>query len=108
MTSYLPVYQPSLEDWDSGKYPRYELTSEHLDWNPIDPTFGKQEDDAANDVGSFVDWYVPAGDTNLYIRAIYSSVPQANISDDDNLGNVLMNKVQVSAIARAISTAQTT
>ena len=34
VTSYLPVYQPSLEDWYSGKYPRYELTSEHLDWNP--------------------------------------------------------------------------
>ena len=44
----------------------------------------------------------------IYIRAISSSVPQANISDDDNLGNVLMNKVQVSAIERAIRIAQTT
>ena len=58
-------------------------------------------------MGSFVDWYAPSGDNNIYIRAIYSSVPQADISDDDNLGNVLMNKVQVSAIARSISTAQT-
>ena len=46
-----------------------------------------------NDVGSFVDRYAPAGDPNLYIRSISSSVPQADISDDDNLGNVLMNKV---------------
>ena len=90
------------------KYPQYELTSEHLYWNPSDPTFGKQEDDATDDVGSFVDWYAPAGDTNLYIRAISSSVPQSDISDDDNLGNVLMNKLQVSAIERAISTVQTT
>ena len=59
-------------------------------------------------MGSFVDMYAPAGDTNLYIRAIYSSVPQAEISDNDNIGNILMNKVHVSAIARAISTAQTT
>ena len=42
VTSYSPVHQPSLEDWDSGKYPPYELTSEHLDWNPSDPTFGFQ------------------------------------------------------------------
>ena len=49
-TNYLPVHKPSLEDWDSGKYPRYELTSEHLDWNPSDLTFGEQEDDATNDV----------------------------------------------------------
>ena len=61
-----------------------------------------------NDVGSFLVWYAPAGDLNLYIRAISSSVPQADISDDDNLGNVLMNNVQFSAIARAIITAQTT
>ena len=68
--SYLPVHQPSLYDWDSGKYPRYELTSEHLDWNPSDPTFGEQEDDATDDVGSFVYQYAPAGDPNLYIRSI--------------------------------------
>ena len=108
MTSYLTVHQPSLEDWDYGKYPRYELTSEHLAWNLIDPTFVKQEDDVTNYVGSFVDRYAPAGDPNLYIRAIYSSVPQAVISNDDNLGNFLMNKVEVLAISRAISTAQTT
>ena len=59
-------------------------------------------------MGSFVDRYAPAGDPNLYIRDTSSSVNQANISDDDNLGNVLMNKLQVSSIARAISTAQTT
>ena len=53
-------------------------------------------------------WYAPSGDTNLYTRFISSSVPQADISDDDNLVNVLINKVHVSAIARAISTAQTT
>ena len=108
MTSYLPVNKPSLEDWYSGKYPRYELTSEHLDWNPSDPKFGEQEDDATDDVGSFVDRYALAGDPNLYIRVIFSSVPQADISDNDNLGNDLMNKVQFLAIARAISTAQTT
>ena len=34
-------------------------------------------------------------------------MPQADISDDDNLGHFLMNKVQVSAIERAIITAQT-
>ena len=108
VTSYLTVHKPSLEDWDSGKYPWYELTSEHLDWNPSDPTFWEQEDDVTNDVGSFVDRYDPSGDPNIYIRAISSSVPQANISNDDNLGNVLMNKVQVSDIARDISTSQTT
>ena len=59
-------------------------------------------------MGSFVDRYAPDGDPNLYIRAIFSSVPQAYIYDDDNIGNVLVNKVHVSAIARAISTAQTT
>ena len=57
---------------------------------------------------SFVDRCAPAGDPNLYSRDISSSVPQADISDADNLGNVLMNKVHVSAIERAISTAQTT
>ena len=71
MTSYLPVHQPSLEDWDSGKYPRYELTSEHLDWNPSYPTFGEQGDDATNDVGSFVDRYAPDGDPNIYISGLF-------------------------------------
>ena len=59
-------------------------------------------------MGRFVDWFYPDGYPNLYIRDISSSVPQADISDADNLGNVLMNKVHVSAIERAISTAQTT
>ena len=59
-------------------------------------------------MGRFVDRYAPAGYPNLYIRDISSSVPQAKISDYDNLGFVLMNKVQVSAIERAISTSQTT
>ena len=107
VTSYLPVHKTSLKDWYSGKYPRYELTSEHLDWNPSDPTFDEQKDEATGDVGSFVDRYASAGDLNLYIRAFSSSVPQADISEDDNLGNVLLNKVQVLASARAISTAQT-
>ena len=52
--------------------------------------------------------WVALWDPNIYIRAIYSSVPQSDISDDDNLGNVIMDEVQVSAIAHAISTSQTT
>ena len=63
--SYLPVHKTSLEDWDYGKYSQYELTSENLDWNPSDPTFDEQKDEATGDVGSFVDRYAPAGGPNL-------------------------------------------
>ena len=34
VTSYLSVYKPTVEEWESHEQPHIELTNEHLLWDP--------------------------------------------------------------------------
>jgi hypothetical protein len=43
VTSYLPVRKPTADEFRSGNFARIELTSQHLTWDPSDPTFATQE-----------------------------------------------------------------
>ena len=99
VTSFLPVSRPTLADWDSQNYPRITLTSEHLPWDPSDAEFSNQEDRMTNHNGELI--YRDPFDTHspLIIAALSSdSTPLADITNDDNLGNVLESHVQVSAV----------
>ena len=33
-----------MNEWDSGIYPRVNLTSKHLTWDPSNPSYAEQED----------------------------------------------------------------
>ena len=35
----LPVFEMAMEEWESDIYPRLELTSGHLEWDPTSTTF---------------------------------------------------------------------
>ena len=107
VTSYLPVHVPSMEDWISNKYPRYELTNEQLDWDPCDDSFQQQEDAMTDVHGQLAERHVSRGrglHSNTLNISYTSSVPVADISQDDNLSTVLLNKVQmqVSAVSGGV------
>ena len=38
----LPVFEVAMEELESDNYPRLELTSEHLEWDPTSTTFPEQ------------------------------------------------------------------
>ena len=44
MTSYLPMKKPTMNEWHSGVYPRVNLTSEDLTFDPSNPSYTEQED----------------------------------------------------------------
>ena len=44
VTSYLPVYKPTKEEYESGDYIAIEMTSETLDWDPLTDRHKKVED----------------------------------------------------------------
>ena len=44
VSSCLPVSEVAMEEWESDIYPRLELTSEHLEWDPTSTTFQEQEE----------------------------------------------------------------
>ena len=39
VASCLLVFEVAMEEWESDIYPRLELTSEHLEWDPTSTTF---------------------------------------------------------------------
>ena len=44
VTSYLPTETVTMEEYESGEYPRIELTSEHQVWEPNSTRFQEQEE----------------------------------------------------------------
>ena len=44
LASCLLVFEVAMEEWESEIYPRLELTSEHLGWDPTSTTFQEQEE----------------------------------------------------------------
>lgn len=54
VTSYLPVLTVSKDEFESGDYPRIELTNEHLEWDPTTTTYERQEEAMTDYEGNIV------------------------------------------------------
>ena len=105
VTSFLPVSEPSREEWDAHKYPRIDLTSHDLTWDPQNTSFQEQEA-AMTDAGGTViarerDSSSPIINSVYTVNSVTltstASTPLADFTTDDNLATALLSKVQVSA-----------
>ena len=99
VTSYLPVHKPSRDDWNAHIYPRIELTSEHLEWDPASTRYTEMEEaltDINGEVGGRSSY---PGDPPLVINSIMSlNSPLTDITNRDTFASVLKNKVRISAV----------
>ena len=110
VTSYLPVHRPSREEYDSGEIPRFELTSATLTWDPSSTTYMEQEDSQLDVSGGLASIDPRDRGHTLVINSFSSCThsPLADITHDDNFGNVLLSKVQVSAVKKKAGTVGST
>lgn len=94
VTSYLNVGVPTADEWTSAEYPRLVLTSEHLTWDPHDPSYGQQEDGMTDIMGNLRQH---GGDRSLLIQAVQvcDSNGSLDVLDDDVLGDALDAQIAV-------------
>ena len=95
VTSYLSVYKPTEDEWESHSHPRIELTSEHLTWDPATTHYEEEEERMADCHGDLV--RVDSG-TTLVVNSLTSLTPMADFTHDYNFGSVLQSKVRVSSV----------
>ena len=94
VTSYLSISKPTVEEFESGNFARIELTSLDLTWDPGDTTYATQEDDITDSHGEIINDPAARGPKTLVINSLNSmAVDAADITDDDNFGNVLESNV---------------
>ena len=97
MTSYLPVHRPTIREWDSGLYPRIDLTSETLTWDPASTLYQEQEETLIDHRGELI--AIDRHDTPMIISAVTSFVqPYADISEAHNLVSALERQVKVCSV----------
>ena len=88
-----------MAEWDSEIYPRVNLISEHLTWDPSNPIYAEQEDimtDFRGDV--VVNEHAARGHMTLVIKSLSSldiDTADITITDDDNFPTVLEYHVSV-------------
>jgi hypothetical protein len=88
VTSYLPVCKPTAAEWETGDIVWINMTAEHLDWDPIDPTYSSQGA-AMTDYRGVVLPHPDRGQP-LVINALSSmTTDAADIADDENLALLL-------------------
>jgi hypothetical protein len=101
VTLYLPVLTVSKNEFESGDYPRIELTNEHLEWDPTTTTYEWQEEAMTNYEGNIV----ASDDTasrgrRLIINSLstsgLSTKIAADVTDDLNFSDVLESYINVS------------
>lgn len=91
VTSCLPVFDITEEDWNSGDFPIIELTNENLTWDPNNPTYEEQER-ATRDYRGKVIFRDENTPPKMVINAISSHSPTQDVADvtsDDNFADVL-------------------
>ena len=122
VTSYLPVHAPTKEEWESRRYPRIDLTSDTLTWDPSCSRYEDQEEALLDHRGEFnppeIDTSMRGpklvinsltsqilledSDTSmrgpkLVVNSLTSHHPLVDITHNDNFATVLQSKVNVSA-----------
>ena len=104
VASCLPVFEVLMEEWESDIYPRLELTSEHLEWDPTSTIFQEQEESMTKWDGTTHD-NLSARRPSLMISSVSHSTTEcaANIVDDFNFAQVLESHVTSSLSKSNIS-----
>ena len=97
VTSYLPVFAPTQEEWESARYPRIELTSETLIWDPLHTGFQQQEEAMTDLKGEIAVVDPSKRGPSVVINSLSSFTPLADVTHDENFGTVLESKVRASA-----------
>jgi hypothetical protein len=109
VTSYLPTDTVTMEEYESGKYPRIELTSEHQVWEPSSTRFQEQEEAITGLDGNIIDrgsaargLFTTNAVTTLFINSVTTIVVDAaDFTSDDNFAIVLESYVYGEADAAA-------
>ena len=100
VTSYLPVHTPTKEEWETHRYPRIDLTSDTLTWDPSCTRYEEQEEAMTDHRGEFVpiaDLDTSGRGPEMVINSFSTFNPLADITHNDNFAAVLQSKVNVSA-----------
>ena len=105
VTSCLPVFKPTMQQWSDDACIRIDLTDQHLDWDPTHLRFRETEDALINSYGELMSRDYASG-TSLVISSVCSTVHMADISDPSNLPAMLLSKVRVSAMTGTMGTKQ--
>ena len=80
VTSSLPVFKPTMQQWADDACIRIDLTDQHIDWDPQHLCFKEMEDALTNSYGELMSRdYVT--DTSLVISSVCSHVDMADISN---------------------------
>ena len=97
VTSYLPVYMPTKEEYESGDYPEIEMTSAELEWDPQTDQFERCENAMLDAHGNLREG-LPTK-PKFVIKKLQTESLQGDlvdITDDAHLGSVLESNVNVS------------
>ncbi len=106
MTSILNVRGITFDEWNSDALKRLHLTSETLTWDPTTSLYEEQEAAMVDYSGRVVMTTQPLmGHVNhLVINSLSSlTTDQADVTDDENLYDVLAFHVQISSIETSLN-----
>ena len=108
VTSYLPTEVMTYDDWVSGDYPVIDLTSEHLEWDPTNPRYEDQENSMLDRPGEIIRNTTSRGPLMVINSVATTTVDAADITDDDNLGDVLESYVNCTSSDCTVSDLKST
>ena len=105
VTSCLPVFKPTMQQWSDDACIRIDLTDQHLDWDPTHLRFREIEGTLTNNYGKLLSRDFTT-DTTPIISSVCSTVHMADISGSENLPVMLFSKVRVSSVTGVLGTKQ--
>ena len=95
--SFLPVRMPTTKEWDSNEFPRIDLTSRDLEWDPYSKSYAEQEDAAARRVTQVQSVSsIPAAPSFRISSMSSMSNDAVCITDDENFAQTLESHICVS------------
>ncbi len=106
VTSLLNVRGITLDEWNSDAFKRLHLISETLTWDPTTTLYEEQEAAMIDYSGRVMTTTQPLmGHINHLVINLLSSLTtdQADITDDDNIYDVLASHVQISSIETSLN-----
>jgi hypothetical protein len=106
VTLLLNMRAPTLDKLNSDTFKRLHLTSESLTWDPTTTLYEEQEAAMIDYSGHVVMTMCPLrGHVNNLVINLHSSLTtdQADVTDDNNLYQVLASHVQISSIEASLN-----
>ena len=97
VTSYLYTESLTQEEFEAHDYPRVELTSQHLTWDPSSTIFEDKENQMPTSKANVPARTSPARGPLIVINSITTSstYDAADVMADDNFGDILQSHVNV-------------